>query len=478
MGFNSYPALSIKAPDLGQVLATASALKTAQLKNKLFQSKIDKESQAAALRQRALDPTIDERGALGGGTQALGVDTPAMRQLLALDPESGGKLINAIGNMNKQQRETLKQQNGMMARLLMSVEDAPPEQRAMAYAQALGQARQAGLPTGSAPQQYDPQWVHMNIRKGMSIDDILNDREKARKARSDGVWVVNDKGQRRFVRKDELVEQSADGSLRQDKDQTLKLVADPESPTGSKYVTSAEAVGQAGPPKSGLDVEFGPDGKVQRITTGGKGKGGSSGLTKSMTTQIQKDLFATTNTLARLQEVQNSFKPEFLEIGTRVNAMKTAGMEKLGADVSEADKQQLTQFSDFKRNALENINRGIKDLTGAAMTDSEAKRIRGGLPDPGEGLLDGDSPTQFQSKLNSTVRSLRLASARYTHALRNGLDPKNSGISIDGMEKVLRDRQSEIIQAARAEDPEISDDALRSIVVQRLGAEFGLTFGK
>ena len=40
MGFNAYPALSIRQPDLGKTLATAALLKTSRLKNRLLEGKL------------------------------------------------------------------------------------------------------------------------------------------------------------------------------------------------------------------------------------------------------------------------------------------------------------------------------------------------------------------------------------------------------------------------------------------------------
>ena len=492
-GFNAYPAMSIRSPDLSQVLATASALKTANLKNRLLERKMATEAEKAALRKQVLSPggqaspysalaqgggPTNEAAALMDKSASFDPDSAAMRQLLAIDPAEGKQIIDAIGSMNKAQRDAAKEKNSTIARLLMSVEDAPEAQRPMAYAQALAEAERSGIPIKSAPRQYDPAFVAMTIRKGMSIDDILNDREKARKARADGVWVMQD-GKRKFVRKDELGQMSEKGDVTP-MDQQLKLIGDPESPTGSSYVPEFDAIGKPGPPKSGLNVEFGPDGKVRSISTGSQGAKGGDGtkLTKTTVNEIQKRLLNGTEELARLQDIDRTFDPKFMELGTRLGIAWTAGQEKLGIDVSEADRAELDAFTDFKRNAVENANRAIKEFTGAQMNKDEVPRLMNSMPNVGQGIFDGDSPTEFMSKMRSITRSLRLAQARYAWALREGKDPLKTGVSIDGMERILRERQNEIIREARERSPDISDEALRSVVVQRLGTEFGLTFAK
>jgi hypothetical protein len=82
----------------------------------------------------------------------------------------------------------------------------------------------------------------------------------------------------------------------------------------------------------------------------------------------------------------------------------------------------LTEYSDFRRNSLNNINLFIKEITGAQMSEREADRIRQAMPDPGEGLLDGDSSTQFESKWSSTMYSLRMIMARNIRLRKNGFD--------------------------------------------------------
>ena len=54
MGFNAYPALSIRQPDLGKTLATAALLKTAGLKNKLMEAKLRKQKKLNLLSRKQL----------------------------------------------------------------------------------------------------------------------------------------------------------------------------------------------------------------------------------------------------------------------------------------------------------------------------------------------------------------------------------------------------------------------------------------
>jgi len=57
-----------------------------------------------------------------------------------------------------------------------------------------------------------------------------------------------------------------------------------------------------------------------------------------------------------------------------------AWKEKLGVSLSPREKQDLTNYSAYKRNSINTLNEYIKSITGAAMTDAEAERLLKGLP--------------------------------------------------------------------------------------------------
>lgn len=161
--------------------------------------------------------------------------------------------------------------------------------------------------------------------------------------------------------------------------------------------------------------------------------------------------------IARLQEIAQSYQPEFQQIDTRVKNAWTGLKDKLEGSPLEdwvgkatpEEKGKLEEFSEFKRDALSNINLYIKEITGAQMSEKEAKRIRQALPDPGEGILDGNSPTEFEAKWNRTMRSLKLANARYIYYLKTSPEKLESGevMSLDRFKNRLEDREEELREA-------------------------------
>jgi hypothetical protein len=156
------------------------------------------------------------------------------------------------------------------------------------------------------------------------------------------------------------------------------------------------------------------------------------GMTKKTKGMVEEKLFNAQENLARLNEITEMYKPEFLEIKTKTKALGTKwqeigkgtpiekGLNLLFGKATEKDKELFSEYSSFKRSSINNINLYIKEITGAQMSEKEADRIRLGMPDPGEGLFDGDAPTQFESKLESSMQSLRLSQARYIMYLKKG----------------------------------------------------------
>ena len=177
--------------------------------------------------------------------------------------------------------------------------------------------------------------------------------------------------------------------------------------------------------------------------------------------------------MQQLTAIERQFRPEFQEIGAKWDAIKLSARDKSGLmplDVGE--KQRLTQFSQFKRNAIDAMNQYIKSVTGAAMTNAEAERILRGLPNTGTGLFDGDSPTEFKAKLDDTMRQVRMAEARLVYIKRNGLNLGD--VELDRMPTLMNQRGAEIEGLVRKSNPKMPDDAMKKLVRRNLAQEFGL----
>ncbi len=98
---------------------------------------------------------------------------------------------------------------------------------------------------------------------------------------------------------------------------------------------------------------------------------------------------------------------------------------KLGLPVSDEQKARLTEFSRFRQDAYDNMNRYIKEITGAAMSETEANRLRKAMPDP-----ENDSPAAFKAKIDHSMEILQAAGERYQKLRTEGLSVKQSQFEV------------------------------------------------
>lgn len=218
----------------------------------------------------------------------------------------------------------------------------------------------------------------------------------------------------------------------------------------------------------GLDVQFDENGRVRSITQGGSSTPG--GMQKKTAGNIEEKLLTTREGLARLDSIATTYRPEYLTYPEQLENAWVALKEKSGGvlgRVSPEERQRLADYTQFRRDAVDNINRYINEITGAQMSEAEANRLRKGVPD-----AEKDSPTEFASKWISTSKSLQMAAARYVYALRNGLDVES--VSVGQMPQIVNDRGAALEQSIKARNPSMSDQQVQEIVQGQLLIEFGL----
>lgn len=193
---------------------------------------------------------------------------------------------------------------------------------------------------------------------------------------------------------------------------------------------------------------------------------------KSTVKDLQTSLLESGSRLSMYNQIESQFKPEYLQPKFKAGQAWSAIKEKSGANLSPEEKQSLAQFSQFKQNTLNNLSQTIKALTGASMGIQEAARIEAGLPSAGQGIFDGDSPTEFQAKLNNTMKELRLVEARNAYILRKGLSFKD--IPLDNVPKLINDRASELAKQYQVDLKKATPTQMNAIKRQ-LSVEFGIS---
>jgi len=137
----------------------------------------------------------------------------------------------------------------------------------------------------------------------------------------------------------------------------------------------------------------------------------------------------------KLFGLYEKFDPSYLTYGGKLSAYALSLKDKLNAgSLSLEEAQFLKDYSAFTQEAAEGLNKYIKDITGAQMSEAEAQRLKQGYPN-----LD-DSPVQFESKLNNLTLNNTLSIARTNFFLKNqemftsqGIDSNNPyAVDADG----------------------------------------------
>lgn len=186
--------------------------------------------------------------------------------------------------------------------------------------------------------------------------------------------------------------------------------------------------------------------------------------------KIDEALLSSGSRLQRLNQIEQTYRPEFLQTKFRV-AQNLVGLgEKLGREPSVQERQNLEAYSRFRQEAVRQLNEYINEMTGAAVGQGEeAARLKSGVPNPGSGLFDGDSPTEFLSKMNNSIRDLRLVEARLQYIKTKGFNIQD--VSLNEMPNIMRKRKDEIIKSFDLDEAKVED---REILKNRLATEFGL----
>jgi len=208
----------------------------------------------------------------------------------------------------------------------------------------------------------------------------------------------------------------------------------------NQLLNEFNAAKEAGAPQSELDIraaaiqkavaseefsfEFDPATGAVSISRGAK-------TGAAVEKKLQENILANNEGLSRLNNIRSTFDERFQRVGGRFAAAFTSFQEKLAdtpfsglvGTATSAEREFLGNFAEFKRNAIENINLYIKQITGAQMSEPEANRLRRAVPDPGDGIFDGDDPVTFLRKLDSVLGELNAANARAQTALEQGVNP-------------------------------------------------------
>jgi hypothetical protein len=218
-------------------------------------------------------------------------------------------------------------------------------------------------------------------------------------------------------------------------------------------------------PSNALAVTL-PDGTV--ISDGPPGAIGPNELTRATTNKLQESIIQAQDRLDRVNQTLSTYKPEFLQAKGLLKAKTGEIAEFFGGELDPESKRYLAEYSEFRATAANDFNQTLRDLSGAAVTDGEAKRALQAAPSP-----DDRSPSQFEAKAKATTKTIRRAILRANYALKNGIGTK----SVDELSKLIPLDAVDAIYEARAnqifEELGGTEDK-RQEAIQRANQEFGV----
>ena len=396
-----YPALGMRSADVSNVFRGRQA----RARNRLAVLR-DKELRAGAERRNRLATMMPRVMGAQGAAFDQGV-----ADVSGIDPELGMRLAEFRRGADKGQWDRAVEEASYWRDLAVAVQKMPPAHREGGWRVALGRARQMGLDISKAPQDYDPRAVAMTAAIGTELPKSGKPFEVGLPGGGRG-YAQTDQGG--GVRRPPGVAPPEKEEKSLALERKLRLAGiDPQSGEGQKYIR-ADLAGQR------ISFEAGPDG-VTRVSIGKGVDGSGAAMEKKTKGTIEDKLLGTRERLARLMDVGALFKAEYQEIGTRLHAAWASLKAKAGFGLPEEDKALLRGFADYRGTAIENINAYIKEITGVQMSEAEANHLRQGMPDPGEGVFDGDDPITFKAKVGSVMRAAIKARARYAYYLKQGI---------------------------------------------------------
>lgn len=211
----------------------------------------------------------------------------------------------------------------------------------------------------------------------------------------------------------------------QQPDRTLVEVADPTSPTGTRFVKRADAVGSAGKPASGTSLTVGPDGEVVLSQGRGVTQEGNVVPDKKVNRDLQKDLISLTDNQQQLSKIADSFDVNFLTFQGKLGGAFSSLKSKANIDLNEDERGFLRGKVQFENRVEQFFNRYRKEITGAAASVQELDRLK-------KSMLNVDQdPVSFRASMDLAISEVQRAMRLKRKFLREGISIKEDPDAYD-----------------------------------------------
>lgn len=376
-------------------------------------------------------------------------DQEATDALAAIDPEkaielSGKRITNekteqdlkvSRFDLQKNQFDHAKARMDYVMRALTAVENADPSVRGILYKRELAAYKQQfpDLNLQGIPEDYDPNVVRTMLGRIRTASEQLSALQAS----------------------PEYIRQKAEAERE----------PIPQAAQRAGEIARAQAPYRT---RQGTSVTL-PDGTT--IESGDLSDSG--GLRAPTINRIEGDRVASSNQLAGLARIEQSFKPEFLQIGKRTGLAWNSLKARMG-NLPQSEQQELSDFAQFRADTTENLNTTIRAITGAALSPGEAERIGATVPVSGTGVFDGDDPVTFKAKLDRSVDSMRMAIIRQNIWRSRGMQGKPwEAMPLGSVKEFVNRRGDELAAEIKKANPRMDRAAIAAEVRERLRREIG-----
>lgn len=192
------------------------------------------------------------------------------------------------------------------------------------------------------------------------------------------------------------------------------------------------------------------------------------GIQAGTAKKIETDLMDLEIAKEDLYDIREVYDPKMQTFATRSEAFILELMEKSGAELTPEQQKLVGDVAEYKQSAWDAVNRYIKYLTGAQMSEKEAQRIMKSFPDPRIGITQGDSPTAFKRKLDAVIKDAEDTIARNQYVLRKGFT-----VEEDNSAEALESGDTLIFKNDKGRTIKIGDmDYLREREARKLSKEY------
>lgn len=269
----------------------------------------------------------------------------------------------------------------------------------------------------------DPQMAAM-LKQGMAQAQIAQMMPKQRNigdmvmSVADGVMIMDPKtGSLNFHRtkKEDITKVLKPGDVIYNQETGGVEFQVPENTRMKSWLSEENRMGPDGIPETRPQIVFENGSTIPVGEWGVSSRSFSIGqplMSKAERASWREKIEETRRSLREFADIKGMFDPEFLTLAGRARSGVNKIMDQFGVlDLFPGEKERYSDRNEFFTVVSTRANQYIKDITGAQMSEPEARRLLKAIPNV------EDNPQMFWDKLNSVIRISESALDQYEKVL-------------------------------------------------------------